>query len=307
MQLPQSQEDLKEYNIDQMQVLEHLAILGHYVIYLLDLPAARYVYMSKTIEHFMNTTLEALADSGGAIIANLTHPLDKRGINAFNTRYYSLLYSLEEASLPSLTISYDYRMQTSHNKLTRVFQQNTVLSFLPDGTPKYKLGTGHDISAIKVSDVQHCRISWMEGETLKEVNLRYDQQNDQITEVEPLTPRQLQILFLLEEGKTSKQIGDLLHISPNTVDNHRRQLLERMQVGNTTALVMLARLHGLLSLPNGVLGSKSALLLNLIKPYLSVKGENWGKTPYPFPKASDTIAKEEGSSYGQESDIETLS
>jgi len=52
-----------------------------------------------------------------------------------------------------------------------------------------------------------------------------------------LTPRERDIAALLIEGKTSKEIGKTLSISPRTVDIHRANLLRKYSVDNTSVLV----------------------------------------------------------------------
>lgn len=48
-----------------------------------------------------------------------------------------------------------------------------------------------------------------------------------------LSSREKEILQLVAKGKTSKEIGELLHISKHTVDTHRRKILEK--TGNKTS------------------------------------------------------------------------
>lgn len=54
-----------------------------------------------------------------------------------------------------------------------------------------------------------------------------------------LTDREIEIIRLLREGKTSKQIGEILFISRNTVDTHRRNILQKTNTGSTAALFSL--------------------------------------------------------------------
>lgn len=42
-----------------------------------------------------------------------------------------------------------------------------------------------------------------------------------------LTPRELEILQFIKEGKTSLDIANALHITKNTVDTHRRNILKK--------------------------------------------------------------------------------
>ena len=47
-------------------------------------------------------------------------------------------------------------------------------------------------------------------------------------------------MTLLAEGKSSKQIADLLYISLRTVDHHRASLKKKLKVGNIVDLVKYA-------------------------------------------------------------------
>ncbi len=50
--------------------------------------------------------------------------------------------------------------------------------------------------------------------------------------------REIEIIRMLSEGKSSKQIADVLHISVHTVDTHRRNILKKIKVSNSSEAVM---------------------------------------------------------------------
>jgi PAS domain S-box-containing protein len=58
-----------------------------------------------------------------------------------------------------------------------------------------------------------------------------------------LTPRQAEVLRLLEQGRSTKQIAQELHLSPETVRNHVRHLFRALGVHSRLEAVALAR-HG---------------------------------------------------------------
>ncbi|MDP9956389.1 DNA-binding CsgD family transcriptional regulator [Epilithonimonas hungarica] len=63
------------------------------------------------------------------------------------------------------------------------------------------------------------------------------------TEVENsnfLSAREKEILKMIQSGKKSKEIADILFISINTVNRHRQNILEKMRVANTTEACTLA-------------------------------------------------------------------
>lgn len=65
---------------------------------------------------------------------------------------------------------------------------------------------------------------------------------------ERLTPRQREILKLIAEGHTTKAIADLLSVSVKTVEAHRLQLMERLDIHDITGLVRYAIRTGLVTI-----------------------------------------------------------
>jgi len=63
--------------------------------------------------------------------------------------------------------------------------------------------------------------------------------------IEGLSDREREILGLLAEGFTSIEIGKKLHLSPETVKTHRKNLMRKLRVHNLPALVKLALEHKL--------------------------------------------------------------
>jgi PAS domain S-box-containing protein len=56
-----------------------------------------------------------------------------------------------------------------------------------------------------------------------------------------LTPRQAEVLRLLEQGRSTKQIAQQLHLSPETVRNHVRHVLHALGVHSRLEAVAAAR------------------------------------------------------------------
>jgi len=58
-----------------------------------------------------------------------------------------------------------------------------------------------------------------------------------------LTDREIEIIKLLLEGKSSQQIAAKLFISKHTVDTHRRNILKKINIKSTTELIPILRNH----------------------------------------------------------------
>jgi two-component system response regulator NreC len=62
-----------------------------------------------------------------------------------------------------------------------------------------------------------------------------------------LTAREREVLQLIAEGKTSKQIAERLHVSVKTVETHRQQLMDKLHIHNIAELTKFAIREGLTS------------------------------------------------------------
>jgi len=64
---------------------------------------------------------------------------------------------------------------------------------------------------------------------------------------ELLTPREREVLQLLAEGNSTKQIGRRLFISPKTVESHRLRIMEKINIDSVAQLTKYAIQEGLTS------------------------------------------------------------
>jgi len=65
--------------------------------------------------------------------------------------------------------------------------------------------------------------------------------------IEQLSPRQREILQLIAEGRSTKEIAFLLNLSAKTVETHRAQVMERLDIHDVPGLVRYAIRQGLVS------------------------------------------------------------
>jgi DNA-binding NarL/FixJ family response regulator len=65
---------------------------------------------------------------------------------------------------------------------------------------------------------------------------------------EPLTTREREVLKLIAEGKSNREIADLLYISIRTAENHRASIMKKLNLNRTAEIVKYAILKGYTSL-----------------------------------------------------------
>lgn len=61
----------------------------------------------------------------------------------------------------------------------------------------------------------------------------------------PLTAREVQVLALVADGKSTKQVATLLNISYKTADSHRSRIMEKLGIHETASLVRWAIRQGI--------------------------------------------------------------
>ena len=65
---------------------------------------------------------------------------------------------------------------------------------------------------------------------------------------DPLTPREREVLQLVAEGKTTKEVAKLLGISVKTAESHRTRILKKLDTPNTAGIVRYAIRRGLIQI-----------------------------------------------------------
>jgi DNA-binding NarL/FixJ family response regulator len=63
--------------------------------------------------------------------------------------------------------------------------------------------------------------------------------------IEKLSARELEVVRLVVDGNTSAEIGELLHLSPKTIDTYRQRAMQKLDIKDLATLVKFAIKHGL--------------------------------------------------------------
>jgi len=96
------------------------------------------------------------------------------------------------------------------------------------------------------------KVVYPEGNLRRDVSARLHKEfpiagiDDQTHPLEQLTIRQREILQLITEGQNTKQIADILKVSPKTVEYHRMKLMAGLNLHDIPGLVRYAMRVGLI-------------------------------------------------------------
>lgn len=78
------------------------------------------------------------------------------------------------------------------------------------------------------------------GETLLEDYVRYLRQRNLEDSYDLLTDREREVLQLLAEGKSNKEVANLLGLGLSTVETHRTNLMQKLNLHSTAEIVLYA-------------------------------------------------------------------
>lgn len=118
---------------------------------------------------------------------------------------------------------------------TYYYKRRSVENGMIDGRITHALGYWEDISGWRSPQSFHWKLNAKNAEF-------FDFDLPEISQYQGmLSAREVQILRLLARGFSSRDIGEMLRITKNTVDTHRRNMLRKTEVANTPELLDMAR------------------------------------------------------------------
>ena len=210
MTTDKSIEEIAQEYIPHLKILEEA---GSFAVFLLD-RFGRYYYVTEYVEN-IDTPQEL-------DIEKLVHPDDLEVVRRIDKKVWEFLDTLPEEE--KLTYKYIYEMRVlDRGKYVRMIYQTRLLAFKDD-----------NFLAMGMIDLA--------PEQSANTSVRFQIKNCLTDEVVPftiktatdvlLTPREREILALAKEGMFSKEISEKLNISIHTVNRHRQNILEKLQVDN---------------------------------------------------------------------------
>lgn len=105
---------------------------------------------------------------------------------------------------------------------------------------------GYLLKEMGAHELHQALLFVMEGNTFMHPKVSSLLVNKQFNGIE-LSQRELEVLKLFANGKTTQQTADLLFISHHTVESHRKNLISKTGVNNIAELVHWAHINGHLS------------------------------------------------------------
>lgn len=128
--------------------------------------------------------------------------------------------------------------------------ESYILRSLKAGARAYLLKQSAEadlIAAVKAVIQGKSFFSPAVSQMLLEDYMRQLHEREEEDTYELLTPREREILQMIAEGRSNKDIANLLHLSPYTVETHRANMMEKLNLHNVPELILYAVRKGIIS------------------------------------------------------------
>ena len=207
MKTDKSIEEIAQEYLPYMKILEQA---GSFAVFLSD-RFGHYYYVTEYIEASQEIDIE-----------KLVYPDDWEVVRRIDKKVWEFLNTLPEEE--KLAYKYIYELRVlERGKYVRMIYQMRILAFKED-----------NFLAMGIIDIA--------PEQSANTSVRFQIKNCLTDEIVPfaiesaadtlLTPREREVLALAKEGMFSKEISEKLNISIHTVNRHRQNILEKLQVDN---------------------------------------------------------------------------
>jgi len=117
---------------------------------------------------------------------------------------------------------------------------------LKAGASGYVLKSGADDDIVEACRAAMRGHSFLYPSAVNTLVRDFLERSDKTENYDPLTPRELEVLKLIAEGRTSKEIAELLVLSIKTVERHRADILHRLGMRDRVDLTRYAIRRGLI-------------------------------------------------------------
>jgi DNA-binding NarL/FixJ family response regulator len=126
--------------------------------------------------------------------------------------------------------------------------ENSVVSAIRSGARAFvlkKASSGELLDALRTVARGGSYLSSQVSDKLLQRIQRGDLETNDKTALEQLSPRELQVLRMVAEGKTSKDIAVMLDLGLQTVRSYRKTMMKKLGVNNVAGLTQLALAAGI--------------------------------------------------------------
>jgi len=193
-------------------------------IFILDLVTLKYQLLNDKHKDILGYQDEKMYSNTLQFAKDYFHPEDKQIVK-------DRIKAFRENKINSW--SGVYRVKHKEGYWVWVYSKFTVCRHNNEGIPDRLLGFAFDATK--------------DFKTTQQMNVLYRERVKKLnnSNINKLTVREIKIICLIVSGKTYNEIAEILFIQPDTVNKHRKNILQKLDLHNIASLVSFAKESGL--------------------------------------------------------------
>jgi len=219
------------------------------VTFVVDFSTKKYIYVGEscfdllgfTTSYFLETSLKTYFEK-----------IHRAYYEIINTSIFSnnltFLKSISTDQYPDHVFSYNYKIMNAAGNYINVVQRFSFVPGKKTGEPSGMIGVIFDITHFKTDNtIVHTieRTSRHNDEIINTLVYKKGHPVYEVPSLQLMSKRELEILKLMADGFGSKQIAHKLHLSVNTINNHRKKMLQKANCNTSAELLNQAMKHGM--------------------------------------------------------------
>jgi len=230
----QSAPDQLHVELDLHKKLLNFFQVGEYYYWVFNLTTFELDIVSNGVLSVLGYTP---AEFSLQLLMDITHPDDRPWFLNYENSAAAFLKGLPLEKLTRYKVRYDFRLKSKGGKYVRLLHQSAVIEHDENGQLIRTIGVHTDITSLKPEGKPILSFIGLDGEPSY---IDVDVEKLFTVSKEPLSKREKQILLLIMDGRSSKEISGMLNISKQTVDTHRNNMLAKNDLRNTGELIAKA-------------------------------------------------------------------
>ena len=237
------EDSLKKHIDYHLLIDKHLPDTASF-FYVVKFPDGLYNFLGRQQEAVSGYSNEEFFARGVSLFLENIHPEE---VEIILQQVYpditAFLATLAVEERKQVLIQYNYRFRRKNGEYINLLENVHVLELDDQGRPAISLG---NVIMLQHQEVFPLRLSIKQFRRGDVAEIVFSKVYSPLRGEQRLTTRELEILQHVAIGKTSKEIGEWLCISPHTVDTHRRTLLKKLGCRSVVELTQVAFQSGLI-------------------------------------------------------------
>lgn len=223
--------------LDQLNFLDDRGAFPDSIVTLLKLDEVKALYVSSSVQRILGYTQEEYLDRD--LFFNRGGTDKQRGLELEILRSIDDFNRIQSGK-PATNVKYrccGVMIKHKDGSHKQTLFKYTLKKLNDDSLPQVDIGIRYDVTELLKGEKY-----WIYREKTVDNNVFSKLYTKDKDESYLISPREKDVLRLIASGMSSKEVAQALHISVETVRQHRKNMLQRTYAKDTSALIQLCKL-----------------------------------------------------------------